>query len=232
MDSIQAITGPGTAFVAGLVTSLHCALMCGPLACFLAPRKDEPVTLLQAAAVYHGTRVLSYTLIGALAGGLGLLAFSWLESYTLTPARFLPWALVLFFLAIAFRVDRWIPQSRWAAMRLFKVRNRVQQMPRLSASAVMGSLTPLLPCAPLYAVFGLALMTQSPVQGAEFLFAFGAGTVALLALAQSQWVRLQGRFSPRQIALVQRSLALLVAAVIAWRLYLFETSADGFFCGS
>lgn len=232
MDSIQAISGPGTAFIAGLVTSLHCALMCGPLACYLAPRKDESVTFLQAAAVYHGCRVISYTAIGAFAGGLGLLAFSWVESYNLSPARFLPWALVFFFLAIALRLDRWIPQSRWTATRLFKVRERVQRLPRLTASAVMGSLTPLLPCAPLYAVFGLALMTQSPVQGAEFLFAFGAGTVALLALAQSQWIRLQGRFTPTQISWAQRGLALLVALIIAWRLYLFETGEGGFFCGT
>lgn len=232
MDSIQAISGPVTAFVAGLVTSLHCALMCGPLACYLAPKKDEPVTFVQAAAVYHGCRVISYTLIGALAGALGLLAFSWVDSYNMSPARFLPWALVLFFLSIAIRLDRWIPQSRWAATRLFKIRNQVQRLPRLSASAVTGTLTPLLPCAPLYAVFGLALMTQSPVQGAEFLFAFGAGTVALLALAQSQWIRLQGRFTPTQISWAQRGLAFVVALVIAWRLYLFETGEGGFFCGT
>jgi len=45
---LAGITGPGTAFIAGLVTSLHCAGMCGPLACALmssASGKDTPACI-------------------------------------------------------------------------------------------------------------------------------------------------------------------------------------------
>ena len=40
---LAGITGPGTALIAGLVTSLHCAGMCGPLACALMPAGGRPI---------------------------------------------------------------------------------------------------------------------------------------------------------------------------------------------
>lgn len=36
-----AVNSPAAAFVAGLVTSLHCAGMCGPLACGLMPVRGD-----------------------------------------------------------------------------------------------------------------------------------------------------------------------------------------------
>ena len=41
MELAAAISSPGAAFTAGLVTSLHCAGMCGPLACGLMPGKAD-----------------------------------------------------------------------------------------------------------------------------------------------------------------------------------------------
>lgn len=159
-----------------------------------------------------------------------MLAFQWLEPYTHTPARFLPWALVIFFLAVALRIDQRLPQPAILRKLLFSAKQRSQGMPRLVAGGWMGTLTPLLPCAPLYAVFALALMTQSPVRGAQFLLAFGMGTVPLLLLTQTSLHRLQGRLRPHHIQVAQRVLALLVAAILGYRLFVFETGADGFFC--
>src|SRR5690606_35355217 len=69
-SQLTSIDGPLTAFVAGLVTSLHCAVMCGPIALLLAPRHGDGSSFLGVTAVYHGTRLLAITLGGALAGGL------------------------------------------------------------------------------------------------------------------------------------------------------------------
>jgi hypothetical protein len=41
---IAAVNSPAAAFVAGLVTSLHCAGMCGPLACALMPVRGTRAT--------------------------------------------------------------------------------------------------------------------------------------------------------------------------------------------
>lgn len=87
------------------------------------------------------------------------------------------------------------------------------------ASMTMGFLTPLLPCGPLYLLFGVALLSGSSIRGAEFALGFGIGTVPLLWLAQSQIRHLQKRLSPVVLVRIQRGLALVTAVILAFRLY-------------
>ena len=60
------------ALVAGLATSLHCAGMCGPIACGLGTLAKSEGERLTAASLYHGTRLVSYGIIGAVCGALGV----------------------------------------------------------------------------------------------------------------------------------------------------------------
>ena len=54
-----------SAFVAGLVTSVHCAGMCGPLACaWLVGNADRPSHPLRDTSLYHGARLASYGIVG------------------------------------------------------------------------------------------------------------------------------------------------------------------------
>lgn len=225
------ITGPWPAFLAGVVTSLHCAGMCGPLACYIAPRPGSPSSFTTVASLYQIGRLLSYTLIGALAGGLGMITLGWVDLYQHSLSRFLPWVLVLFFLLVAFRLDRLFPKPAFLVPWIGRAQRKVQSLPRPLSGLLIGLLTPLLPCGPLYAVFGLALMTQSPVRGAEFLLLFGLGTLPLLWVVQAAFSRWQGAISPLAISRLQRGLALAVALVLGFRLYFFETGQGGLFCG-
>lgn len=225
------IDGALPAFIAGLVTSLHCAGMCGPLACTLAPAPGAKHPFATIAAIYQCGRLLSYTAVGAIAGGTGLLALGWVNLFQHSLSRFLPWILVAFFLMMALRIDQWLPKPAFAAGLLHRSILRIRGLPRPLSAGAMGLLTPLLPCAPLYGVFGLALMTQSPVRGAEFLLAFGLGTLPLLWITQAAFNRWQHRFAPATVSRAQRALALIVALVLAWRLYAFETGEAGLFCG-
>ena len=74
--ALAGITGPGTAFIAGLVTSLHCVGMCGPLACALMPAARNDADPQVVATTYHLTRLAGYTLLGAVAGGVGQIPFT------------------------------------------------------------------------------------------------------------------------------------------------------------
>jgi len=232
IQSLTSIDGPLTAFVAGLVTSLHCAVMCGPIALLLAPRKGDDASFLSVTAVYHGTRLLAITLGGALAGGLGLIALSWADLYTRSWAAFLPWILVGFFLLLAFRLDRLLPKHPAIGGIWSRITRKLFQLPRPVAGAVAGAATPFLPCGPLYLVFGLALVSQSPLRGAEFLLAFGLGTLPLLWIAQHRFSVWQQRFSPQAIDRIQRGGALIAAIVIALRLLFFSPETGGLFCGT
>jgi len=231
MFAIESIENITTAFVAGLVTSIHCAGMCGPLACMIVPGPAQHGGFQLTAAAYQTSRILSYTLIGALAGALGMTSLGWVEIYGASVARFLPWTLVLFFLGVALRADRWIPKSRALGSLFHRGAARARRLPRPVAGALIGWLTPLLPCAPLYMVFWLALMTQSPIRGAEFLLAFGLGTLPLLWFVQHQYVFWQTRVSPLTIQRIQRTVALAAAIIIGLRLYFRETGEGGLFCG-
>jgi sulfite exporter TauE/SafE len=75
-----------------------------------------------------------------------------------------------------------------------------------------------LPCGPLYFIATLALLSGSALQGIEFMFAFGLGTVPLLWFAQSQFHWLRGKLSARWLGRIRVTLALTTAAVIGWRL--------------
>jgi len=212
---LAAVNSPAAAFVAGLITSLHCAGMCGPLACALMPvRRDQgdPPTI---STVYHLTRLTSYALLGAVAGGLGRMPLTWVSTSAL---RWLPWVLVLFFVGMALRWDRWLPKSALLGRFSLRLGGWIRGRSRISAAAALGFATPLLPCGPLYFLLALALLSGSALRGVEFMLAFGLGTVPLLWLVQSQSVWIRARLSPRTLERIRIGLALATALIISWRL--------------
>jgi sulfite exporter TauE/SafE len=221
---LAAVNSPAAAFVAGLVTSLHCAAMCGPLGCALvsgrAPAEaggaaspaPDPQTL---ATAYQLSRLAGYTALGALAGGAGAVPLSLLGGGGL---RWLPWALVAFFLAVALRLDRRLARVAVLARWQWRLRLALRGRSQLTGAALLGAATPLLPCGPLYFLVALAALTGSAARGAELMLAFGLGTLPLLWLAQANFGRLTKHLSPATVARAQTALALVTALVLAWRL--------------
>ena len=212
---LAAVNSPATAFVAGLITSLHCAGMCGPLACALMPARGDRSDPNTVSTVYHVTRLTGYMVLGAVAGGLGRMPLTW---FTGSALRWLPWILVLYFVAMALRWDRFLPKPAILGKFSLRLTDWIRGRSRVQAAAALGFATPLLPCGPLYFLLGLALLSGSALQGVEFMLAFGLGTVPLLWLAQSQshWIR--ARLSPVWLSRARLGLALVVALVISWRL--------------
>jgi sulfite exporter TauE/SafE len=193
MFTTEVIT-PVAAFAVGLATSLHCTAMCGPLACAMRVRPAE----------YHLSRILSYSLAGGLAGAIGEAAVSLFKG---DAARLLPWALAAVLLAMAFGLEKRLPQPRFLSAFLFRA--------RLNRS--LGLLTPLLPCGPLWLMLGAAALTGSWWSGALHMLCFAAGTAPLPWLLQTQAARLQNRFSPFFLRWTQQGVALLSAGVLIWR---------------
>jgi sulfite exporter TauE/SafE len=203
------------ALVAGLATSLHCAGMCGPIACGLGTLAKSEGERLTAASLYHGTRLLSYGIIGGICGALGQQPLKWFFN---SPVVLLPWVMVGVLLIMAFGLDKKVPRP--AILNRFTARARFKAC-RLSAyggASAMGLLTPFLPCGPLYLVFGAALLAGSAAKGAEFTLAFGLGTVPLLWLAQHQFHRIRAKLTPLAMSRLRRGLALVTAVVLAMRL--------------
>jgi len=90
--TLPAINGPTAALIAGAITSIHCVGMCGPLACYLTSGNQSTTSAWKAATVYHLGRVIAYTALGALAGGIGSQTGRVLQSLQARAARLNPLA--------------------------------------------------------------------------------------------------------------------------------------------
>lgn len=209
------IQSPTAAFLAGLTTSLHCVGMCGPLACALAPSVKDRVDPQTVNTVYHVSRIFGYTLLGLLVGALGQ---GPLNAFNGAPLRFGPWLFAVFFILVAFRLDKRLPRFTWLTRFQFRLQQKLRGRSRLAAAAGIGLATPLLPCAPLYFILTISAFSGSAARGAEFMLAFALGTLPLLWLAQTHYGWLRTRLTPRTLARTQTAFALIAAALVIWRL--------------
>jgi hypothetical protein len=210
---------PGTtaaALVFGLATSLHCAGMCGPIACGLGTLAKSEGERLAAASLYHGARLVSYGIIGAICGAIGRQPIKWFFD---SPAVLLPWVLVAVLLIMAFGLDKKVPRPAILNRFTARARFKATKLSAYGGASAMGLLTPFLPCGPLYLVFGAALLAGSAARGAEFTLAFGLGTVPLLWLAQHQFHRIRAMLTPLAMNRLRRGLAFVTALMLAWRLH-------------
>ncbi len=211
---------PAAAFVAGLLTSLHCVGMCGPLACTVLPVRTQAAGVPAedpqvVATAYHLSRLSGYALVGAIGGAIGSAPLAWLSG---TSLRWLPWLLVAFFVALAFRWDRYLPKVMATGRVASALFSWTRGRSRTTTAAVLGMATPLLPCGPLYVIVMLALLSGSALRGVEFMLAFGLGTVPLLWLAQTQFDWIRRKLSALWLNRLRIVLGLSAAALVAWRL--------------
>ncbi len=212
---LASINTPAAAFVAGLVTSLHCAGMCGPLACMFTPTRDDEADPQTVATVYHLARMGGYAVLGAIAGAAGQAPLALLGGL---PSQVFPWVLVAFFFMVGFRLEKHLPRLAFLARMQERLQAMLRGRSRLRVAAAMGAATPILPCGPLYFLVMLAALSGSALRGIEFMLAFGLGTVPLLWLVQSNYGLVRARLSSLWLARFQSGLALVVAVVITWRL--------------
>jgi uncharacterized protein len=213
--NLPPIDSSSAALVAGLVTSLHCAGMCGPLACLLGRGQGGEADALTTRSMYHVSRLAAYGVLGAVAGGLGRVPLGLLGEGVV---RYLPWTLVLLFVALALGWEKRLPRPAFLARLTLRLPALMARCGPTGGAVVLGLATPLLPCGPLYFVVAMATFAGSAAAGAEWLLAFGLGTVPLLWLAQAQAGWLRRRFGAVGLARLQAGLAVAAAVVVAWRL--------------
>lgn len=213
MDPIHTTLG---ALAAGLVTSVHCVGMCGPIACGLSSMPATEGRRQAGITAYHASRLTAYALIGALCGSLGRQPLKWFFD---SPAVLLPWILVAILLTFGFGLEKKLPRPPALLRLTTRLRFRIRGLDPVPGGLALGFLTPLLPCGPLYLLFGATLLSGSAHRGAELALAFGIGTVPLLWLAQHQVRHLQRRFGPAGLSRIKRGLALLTALILAVRLH-------------
>lgn len=191
----------------GVVNSLHCAGMCGPLAAFFA---GAPL----AMAGYHAARTLAYVTIGALAGTVGLAfgAHEWGHG-----GAWMALVLAAFLLAFAAGLERHVLRVPGAGRVLAAVVARTRALPVAWRAAAIGAVTPFLPCGLLYAAYSAAAVAGGPLAGATSMAGFALGLLPLLAFTQANLGWLDRRLGRARLRVVSRVLMVVAAAVLAWR---------------
>lgn len=189
--------------------------MCGPLACSVGKVGKGETRNLLAYLGYHGGRLIAYSSIGAVCGAIGEQPLRWIFN---SPAVVLPWLLVGLFLITALGLWKKLPRPRFVDRLVAKARFRSFKLSAGRGALVMGLVTPLLPCGPLYLLFAATLLSGSALRGAEFALAFGMGTVPLLWVAQQSFSKLRDAMPALRFSQLQRGLAIIATIVMIWRL--------------
>jgi uncharacterized protein len=190
---------------AGLVTSVHCAGMCGPLVMSCNTPKQvigslsmpggasiRTASIARLAfphALYNGGRMLSYGLLGGLAGMFGAAVSSilnvgpWL-AYTLGI-----WLVIAGFVALgsirpakSTRMSRVIAFVQRPSQLLKSLLSPTSANDRSFAESrfILGFLTPLLPCGLVYTMLLKAAATSDPVQGMLEMSVFALASAPML----------------------------------------------------
>lgn len=170
-----------TAFIFGLISSLHCIGMCGPIAMMLPVDRDNSAKKVTQILTYHIGRLTAYAMIGFLFGLLGKGLF--LAGIQQELSLFIG---IMMILIIA------IPERTFAKYNFSKPLYRIilyvktalgSQFKKRSYSSLftIGLLNGFLPCGLVYvALFG-AIAMQSVSLGVFYMILFGLGTVPMMS---------------------------------------------------
>ena len=171
-----------SAFLFGILSSLHCVGMCGPIAMMLPVSRTNEVKRVSQLITYHLGRIFTYGFLGGLFGWLGRgLFIAGLQQKLSILLGILMIIYVLIpknkFQRISFLqpLYRWVNQAKKMMGLQFKKNNS-------SSFFIIGILNGFLPCVMVYtALFG-ATATQNPLNGMLYMMFFGAGTIPLMSL--------------------------------------------------
>ncbi len=170
-----------TALIFGLISSLHCIGMCGPIAIMLPVSRNNTAQKVIEICTYHLGRITAYASLGLIFGFFGKgLFLAGLQQQV---------SIIIGVLMIVYVM---IPQQRLGRlnflMPIYRLVSKLKQalgkqFKKKSKGSLylIGFFNGFLPCGMVYvALFG-ALATQDIALGALYMALFGLGTVPLMS---------------------------------------------------
>ena len=180
-----------TAVLVGLLGGVHCVGMCGgivtALTLGLAEHQGRGGARWAFLLAYNFGRIFSYTLAGALLGGLGWLAANWSGLHQIQ--QYLQLAAALFMVALGLYLGGWSQAlggveraGGFVWTRLEPLGRRFLPVRTPLQALVLGVIWGWLPCGLVYSVLVWSIASGSPFKGASLMLAFGLGTLPNLLL--------------------------------------------------
>lgn len=166
--------------VFGLITSFHCAGMCGPIAVALPLHGNSLSQKLFGGVLYNLGRTTTYVFLGAIFGllgqGISALGFqSWLSVITgllmISTVAF-P-SLFKFNLANSSASGSLFGRLKFGLRKLFSTKS-------FGSLFTIGILNGFLPCGPLYSALIISTGMGNMTESIFFMLMFGIGTIPML----------------------------------------------------
>jgi len=169
-----------SAFILGLVSSLHCVGMCAPLQA-VAIGSFSSNTPKRDIILYHTSRVLTYGFLGLIAGivGQGLGLQNWQQQTSLLTGLLLLFAFAGFYLL---RLDKKLLKVLYPLISRLRSNLQKNKSTRVIYFSGSGLINGLLPCGMVYLAVFPAMSTGSPGFSLLYMILFGLGTLPLLYL--------------------------------------------------
>lgn len=169
-----------TALTLGLVGSLHCAGMCGPIAIALPLAKENWLTKIIGGFLYNFGRILTYGILGALFGLLGRgIKLAGLQQWASIVIGVIMIVSVLFPVILRQKIKLGDIFTGYAG-RLTGSFRILFKFHSTGSLLLIGLLNGLLPCGLVYIAIAGAINTNDVVMGIAFMMLFGLGTTPML----------------------------------------------------
>ncbi|CAM4229965.1 sulfite exporter TauE/SafE family protein [Zobellia nedashkovskayae] len=172
-----------SAVILGLMGSLHCVGMCGPIAFMLPVDHSNNVKKFGQIFIYHLGRLMAYGIIGLIFGflGKGLSIFGAQQKLSIAIG-----VLMILVVLIPYKTFSKYNLSKPIYKVISKVKNQLgKELKKKSPDTFLtiGFLNGFLPCGLVYmALFGAVAMGNA-LQGSLYMMLFGLGTVPLMTVA-------------------------------------------------
>lgn len=165
------------ALVTGMVGSLHCVGMCGPLVLglpfYTLPKHKAYVAMF----LYNVGRAISYSFLGLLIGLVGNFAsiIGWLQALSVVSG--------IVIVLLSFSQISFLPKFYWLAKfqaLISKALAKAVHNNNIGSFFKIGLLNGLLPCGLVYIALLTSLALGSVTKSTLFMFFFGIGTFPLM----------------------------------------------------
>ncbi|WP_405396433.1 sulfite exporter TauE/SafE family protein [Maribacter sp. Asnod2-G09] len=172
-----------SALILGLMGSLHCVGMCGPIAFMLPVDRTNNYKKFGQIFIYHFGRLMAYGLIGLIFGllGKGLSIFGIQQKLSIGIG-----IIMIVIVLIPYKTFNKYNLSKPIYKIISKVKNQLgKELKKKSPDTFLtiGFLNGFLPCGLVYmALFGSIAMGDA-LQGSLYMMLFGVGTLPLMTAA-------------------------------------------------
>jgi uncharacterized protein len=171
------------AFFVGLVGSLHCIGMCGPIAIALPVPDSNNLSFFTGRILYNLGRVFTYSFLGAVLGLVGSkIALAGAQQFV----SIILGIIIIIAVLLPQKYKNYFAQHPAARKFAHPLKSNIGVLFRkgtFSAMFLIGILNGFLPCGLVYVALAGAIASGDAISGAAVMILFGLGTVPAMFAA-------------------------------------------------